>query len=168
MKTKPFALILFLWTSFIGFSHDYHFAFLEMEYYPTEQQFQASLTLTAHDIAFITSKKHGHDFTIDQILRTDSLRLELEQMVLSGFTLTQNMQPLYFKVDGHDLQENGDLIFYLSSEETPRNGILQLSLPLLNNYFPDQQNKADFLKHGKHHVLTFLATDSSKEIPVTP
>jgi len=168
MKLRIFLLTILL----SGFSmlnaHEYHFAFLEMEYYPTEQQFQASLTLTAHDIAFITSKKHGHDFTIDQILRTDSLRLELEQLVLSGFTLTQNMQPLFFKVDGHDLQENGDLIFYLSSEETPRNGILQLSFPLLSNYFPDQQNKADFLKHGKHHVLTFLATDSSKEIPVTP
>lgn len=168
MKTSSILLLVFLWTSFIGFSHDYHFAFLEIEYYPTEKQFQASLKVTAHDLAFITSKKHGQDFTMDQILRTDSLRLDLEQMVLSGFTLFQNTQAVYFNVDGHELQENGDLIFYLSSEETPRNGVLQLSFPLLSNYFPDQQNKADFLKHGKHHVLTFLATDSSKEIPVTP
>lgn len=168
MKTSSILLLVFLWTSFIGFSHDYHFAFLEIEYYPTEKQFQASLKVTAHDLAFITSKKHGQDFTMDQILRTDSLRLDLEQMVLSGFTLFQNTQAVYFTVDGHELQENGDLIFYLSSEEIERNGMLLLSFPLLSNYFPDQQNKADFLKHGKHHVLTFLAADTSKEIPVTP
>jgi hypothetical protein len=168
MKKPSILLIVFLWTSLIGFSHDYHFAFLEIEYYPTEQQFQASLKVTAHDLAFITSKKHGQDFTMDQILRTDSLRLDLEQMVLSGFTLFQNTQAVYFTVDGHELQENGDLIFYLSSEEIARNGLLQLSFPLLSNYFPDQQNKVDFLKHGKHHVLTFLAADTSKEIPVSP
>ena len=168
MKTSSILLLVFLWTSFIGFSHDYHFAFLEIEYYPTEKQFQASLKVTAHDLAFITSKKHGQDFTMDQILRTDSLRLDLEQMVLSGFTLFQNTQAVYFTVDGHELQENGDLIFYLSSEEIERNGMLLLSFPLLSNYFPNQQNKADFLKHGKHHVLTFLAADTSKEIPVSP
>lgn len=168
MKTKILILLAVLCLNAVVFSHDYHFAFLEMEYYPTEQQFQASLKVTAHDLAFITSKKHGHDFTIDQILRTDSLRLELEQYLLSGFSLFQNTQQVYFKVDGHELKENGDLIFYLSSEEISRSGLLNIYFPLLTDYFPDQQNKVDFLKHGKHHILTFLFSDTSKELNVAP
>ena len=168
MKTKILILLAVLCLNAVVFSHDYHFAFLEMEYYPTEQQFQGSLKVTAHDLAFITSKKHGQDFTMDQILRTDSLRLELEQFLLSGFNLFQNTQQVYFKVDGNELTENGELVLYFSSENIERNGILTLAFPLLTNYFPDQQNKLDFLKHGKHHTLTFLATDHTKQINVAP
>jgi hypothetical protein len=168
MKLKFLIPLAILWLSAKAFSHDYHLAFLEMEYYPTEQQFQASLKVTAHDLAFITSKKHGQDFTMDQILRTDSLRLELEQYIISGFSLFQNTQQVYFKVDGHELHENGEITFYLSSEEIIRNGLLTLAFPLLTNYFSDQQNKLDFLKFGKHHTLTYLATDHTKEIKVAP
>lgn len=168
MKQKILLLIGAISLSAMVFSHDYHFAFLEMEYYPTEQQFQASLKVTAHDLAFITSKKHGQDFTMDQILRTDSLRLELEQYLLSGFNLYQNTQQVYFKVDGHELNENGDLIVYLSSEEIARSGLLKIYFPLLSEYFPDQQNKVDFLKQGKHHILTFLLSDPGKELNVAP
>jgi hypothetical protein len=168
MKQKFLLFIGAICLTAVVFSHDYHFAFLEMEYYPTEQQFQASLKVTAHDLAFITSKKHGQDLTMDQILRTDSLRLELEQYVLSGFSLFQNTQQVYFKVDGHELTENGELVFYFSSESIVRNGLLTFAFPLLTNYFPDQQNKLDFLKHGKHHTLTYLATDNTKQINVAP
>jgi hypothetical protein len=168
MNLKFFVLFVFLWTKFIGFTHDYHFAFLEIEYNSNDQQFQASLKVTAHDLAFITSKKHDQDFTMDQILRTDSLRFELEQYLLSGFSLFQNTQQVYFRVEGHELNENGDLIFYLSSEEIEMSGLMKIYFPLLTDYFPDQQNKVDFLKQGKHHTLTFLFSDTSKELNVAP
>lgn len=168
MKIKILILLALMWTNNIAFSHDYHFAFLEMEYYPTEQQFQASLKVTSHDLVYITSKKHGQDFTMSQILRTDSLRIELEELILNGFSLFQNTDRISFKVDGHELNENGEITFYLSSEKIVRNGLLTLSFSLLTNYFPDQQNKLDFLKFGKHHTLTYLATDHTKEINVAP
>jgi hypothetical protein len=71
-------------------------------------------------------------------------------------------------VDGHELDINGDLNFYLSSEVIAEPGKLTFAFPLLTNYFPDQQNKLDYLKKGRHHTLSYLATDYTKEIPVTP
>ena len=149
-------------------AHDYHFSFLELEYNPTERQFQASLQVTAHDLAYITSKKHGKDFSMEQILRTDSLYNEVSQIILTGFSFYQNNQLVYFKIDGYNQQENGEIIFYLSSELLDRNGTLSIAFPLLSNYFPDQQNKVDFLYLGKHNTLTFLPTDFTKEIYINP
>lgn len=141
---------------------------MELEYYPSEQQFQATLKVTAHDLAYIFSKKHGKDMSTDNILKTDSLYSELTQFICAGFTLFQNNQEVYFKVDGNELTKNGDLLFYLSSEPIEYSGKLTFTFPLLTPYFPEQQNKLDYLKKGSHHTLTFLSTDYTKEIPVTP
>ncbi|MFM7595663.1 MAG: DUF6702 family protein [Flavobacteriales bacterium] len=149
-------------------AHEYHFAFMELEYYPSEQQFQATLKVTAHDLAYIFSKKHGKDLSVDQILKSDSLYAELSQFICGGFTLFQNNQAVYFKVDGNELSKNGDLIFYLSSEQIEHPGKLTFTFPLLTLYFPTQQNKLDYLKKGTHYTLSFLSTDYTKEIPVTP
>ena len=153
-----------------GFSmlnaHEHHFAFIEVEYYPTEQQFQATLRVTAHDLAYITSKKHGKDYSIEQILKTDSLKSELEHFLLAGFMLYQNNQEIFFKTDGQEITAQGDLILYLSSETVERKGKLFASFSLLTQYFPDQQNKLDYLLKGKHHTLSFLANESLKEIPI--
>jgi hypothetical protein len=151
-----------------GQAHEYHHAFMELEYYPSEQQFQATLRVTAHDLAYIFSKKHGKDLSMDHILNTDSLYSELTQFICAGFTLFQNNQAVYFKVDGNELNKNGDLLFYLSSEAIEYPGKLTFTFPLLTPYFPQQQNKLDYLKKGSHHTLTFLSTDYTKEIPVTP
>ena len=140
---------------------------MELEYYPSEQQFQATLKLTAHDLAYIFSKKHGIDLSMDRILKTDSLYSELTQFICAGFTLFQNNQAVYFKVDGNELTKNGDLLFYLSSEPIEHPGKLTFTFPLLTPYFPEQQNKLDYLKKGSHHTLTFISTDYTKEIPVT-
>jgi hypothetical protein len=168
MKLK--ALLFFVLLSIFGSSqaHEYHLAFIELEFNPSEQQFQATLKVTAHDLAYILSKKHGKTLSMDHILKTDSLRTELELMVCAGFTLYQNNQAVYFKVDGHELDINGDLNFYLSSEAIPEPGTLTFAFPLLTAYFPDQQNKLDYLKKGRHHTLSYLATDYTKEIPITP
>lgn len=141
---------------------------MELEYYPSEQQFQATLKITAHDLAYIFSRKHGKDLSIDNILKTDSLYSELTQFICAGFTLFQNNQAVYFKVDGNELTKNGDVLFYLSSEAIEYPGKLTFTFPLLTPYFPEQQNKLDYLKKGSHHTLTFLSTDYTKEIPVTP
>ena len=55
MKLK--ALLFFVLLSIFGSSqaHEYHLAFIELEYYPSEQQFQATLKVTAHDLAYILS-----------------------------------------------------------------------------------------------------------------
>jgi hypothetical protein len=141
---------------------------MELEYYPSEQQFQATLKVTAHDLAYIFSKKHGKDLSIDNILKTDSLYSELTQFICAGFTLFQNNQAVYFKIDGNELSKNGDLLFYLYSEPIEHPDKLNFTFPLLTPYFPEQQNKLDYLKKGSHHTLTFLSTDYTKEIPVTP
>ena len=140
---------------------------MELEYYPSEQQFQATIKVTAHDLAYIFSKKHGIDLSMDRILKTDSLYSELTQFICAGFTLFQNNQAVYFKVDGNELTKNGDLLFYLSSEPIEHPGKLTFTFPLLTPYFPEQQNKLDYLKKGSHHTLTFISTDYTKEIPVT-
>ncbi len=168
MKIK--LLLLFVLFSMLRAvqAHEYHFAFMELEFYPTEQQFQATLKVTAHDIAYIFSKKHATDLSVDEIINTDSLYSELTLFICAGFTLFQNNQAVYFKVDGNELTKSGDLLFYLSSEAIEYPGKLSFSFPLLTLYFPEQQNKLDYLKKGKHHTLTFLSTDYIKEIPLTP
>lgn len=168
MKSKALLLFLLLFIFRTGQAHEYHFAFIELEYYPSEQQFQATLKITAHDLAYIFSKKHGKDLSIDNILKTDSLYSELTQFICAGFTLFQNNQAVYFKVDGNELSKNGDLLFYLSSEQIEYKGKLTFAFPLLTPYFPDQQNKLDYLRKGAHHTLTFLSTDFTKEIYINP
>ncbi len=166
LKKGLFTLLFFLLGNL--YAHDYHFAYMELEYYPTEKVFQATLKVTAHDLAYITSRKYGKDFSLDNILKIDSLRTEIETLILNGFSLFQNNQIVYFKVDGFELNDKGELSYYLSSEIVEQPDNLSFSFPLLSSYFPDQQNKVDYLKNGKYYSLTFLNSENIKVIPSSP
>ena len=163
-KVLLFVLLCLSWQKY--FAHEYHFAFFEMAYSAEDQQFQGSLSVAAHDLAYITSKKYGKDYSIEQIIKNDSLRLELSSLILNGFTLFQNNQAIYFSQDAFEIMDTGDIIFYFSSETINRQGMLSFSFPLLCSYFPDQQNKVDYIENAKHFTLSFLSNDSIKNFPI--
>ena len=162
------ALLFILFLPAFGYAvrpHEYHLAFLELEYNSKATRFEATLKVTAHDLAYITSKKHQKDYSIDQILKDSLLRREIEIILLSGFTLWNGTQEVYFTLEAFETNHQGELLVFLSSEPTPTVESLSLSFPLLTTYFPDQQNKVTYLSNGKQCAVTFLLNDLRKEIP---
>lgn len=163
--------ILFLFFPLIGLSgirHDYHLAFFELEFNPETYRFEASLKVTAHDLAFITSKKHHADFSINKILNDSLLHKEIDALILTGFTLWNEQQSIYFSIENLELNKQGDIVFYLISEPTKNLKNLSFAFPLLTDYFPDQQNKLTYLNKGKQYTVTFLSSDFRKNINNTP
>lgn len=163
--------ILFLFFPLIGLSgirHDYHLAFLELEYNPDTYRFEASLKVTAHDLAYITSRKHLTDFSINKILNDSLLHKEIDTLILAGFTLWNEHQSIYFSIENFELNKQGDIVFYLVSEPTKNLKNLSLDFPLLTDYFPDQQNKLTYLLKEKQYTVTFLSSDFRKNIINTP
>ena len=78
------ALLFILFLPAFGYAvrpHEYHLAFLELEYNSKATRFEATLKVTAHDLAYITSKKHQKDYSIDQIMK--GLPSNLEKITLS-------------------------------------------------------------------------------------
>lgn len=146
-------------------AHDYHFAFIEMEYNGSTQKYEGSLKVSAHDLAYIYSKELKTDLSIETLLGTDTLKNRLERDLLNGFTVRSNKQILYFKMAGHQLTLEGDLLCFFTSEVISSEGPISVEFPLLMNYFVDQQNKFDYLSKGKHHNLSFIKGDDVKSIP---
>lgn len=162
------ALFLILLLPIVGLSfpsHDYHHAFMEMEFNTQSMRFEATLKVTAHDLAYITSKKHQKDYSIDYILKDSILHQEIEALILSGISLWNQDQTVFFTIEHCEINTLGDLLFYLHSEPIQEVNKLFFAFPLLSNYFPDQQNKLTYLKRGKQQAVTFLPSDHRKEIP---
>jgi len=86
-------------------------------------------------------------------------------ILLTGFTLWNGSQEVYFTLEAFETTHQGELLVFLTSEPTPTVESLSLSFPLLTTYFPDQQNKVTYLSNGKQCAVTFLLNDLRKEIP---
>lgn len=137
-------------------AHAYYFAFAEMEYNSTNQNFEISIRCTGHDFEHYMQHRERIIPSLEEA-KSNPLALKLiEQTILEEFTIQINEQNLRLTLLGLEVNTKDEVIFYLTSNPIPLPEEVHVKFDLLMNFFPEQQNKLTLIKQQEKSYYSFL------------
>jgi hypothetical protein len=163
MKKALFLLLLLC--SSVSYSHEYFFAFTEIEYDEMNGRIEATVSLTCHDYELYLQRNN----VIKSDLRScskDSVRFSaIENDLNSHFQINLNpfvdnsvmdgVELIYFQLDGMEVLLNGTVQFYLSANVKRPLESFEMKFDTLMDENPEQQNKVTFIFRGKKSTYIF-------------
>ena len=153
MRTVLFFIVTCV--SNYGLSHDYYFAFAEIEYNEMNSRFECTVTASAHDIEPLQEKL---GLFIDSLSDPHSLSAtKAFEFLKNHFQISAETQNINMNLIGIEVMLNGTLNFYLESEEVKLNtGTFDLQFDLLMDVYAEQQNKATVYYRNETYTGHFL------------
>lgn len=163
MKTI-FLFSLFVTFAFSSFSHEYYFAFAEMEYNENTKCFELSLIVSTHDIEHWLKDKGIQVKELEDHYADSSLQKEFENTLLKGFSISINNSSVPFQMIDYEVKKDGLTEFYFTSSPVETPSILLAKFDLLMDQYPQQQNKLTVIYHSKKQTYPFLNTQREQKI----
>lgn len=163
MKTI-FLFSLFVTFAFSSFSHEYYFAFAEMEYNEKSKCFELSLIVSTHDIEHWLQDKGVNVKELENHYSDSTIRNEFGITLLNGFSISMKDLSVPFQIIGYEVKNNGITEFYFSSNPIEISSPLLVKFDLLMDLYSQQQNKLTFIYHSKKQTYTFLTTQREQKI----
>ncbi len=154
---KAFLLISGLLLSTFSFSHDYFFAYAEVEYNDVSRVFETTIVATTHDVELALEEEKHLDKELDPSAFKDSDMETLREFLLEHFSI-RCATDCDFQLLGFESLPNGITNFYLESAPIDITPVTEWHFDLLMSHFPDQQNKLTFLYRSDSYTLPFLPT----------
>ncbi|MDB4324294.1 hypothetical protein N9963_02745 [Crocinitomicaceae bacterium] len=136
------------------YAHDYYFAFAEVSYNDMTEKFEATLSVSTHDLE---SAINSNSVLIKDItLVTDNSPefLLIEQYLMKHFKVSTS-NDVKFSLIGHETSMNGTSNFYFESKPAPISGHIDVHFDLLIDTYQEQQNKITFYYHGESYTRPF-------------
>lgn len=167
-------LIFFFCTSF-SYSHDYFFAFAEVEYDEMNGQIEATITLTTHDLERILQQK-GIIETDLKGTKNDSIKmLQIEHEILSHFIIkeafllseeshSESSSIGNLKLDGFETDLSGTVQFYFSAALKKPVETIEVVFDLLMDEYKNQQNKITLIHRNNKRTFIFLPSKRTQLI----
>lgn len=153
---KNILLILFCGFQTLAFSHDFFFAFAELEYNDISQQFEASVSVSSHDLERVFDE---NQWSIDDLELRDKNPdnfAAISEWLLEQFKISSNNKPVDFTIIGCEIELNGMIHFYLESTPTEVFNTISVQFDLLMSDFPEQQNKLTLYYRDQTITQSFL------------
>lgn len=160
---KNILLILFCGLQSLAFSHDFYFAFAELEYNEISQRFESTVSVSSHDLERIFFE---NEWSIDDLENTSNNEnfSEISQWLLDQYSLTSNEQKINLQIIGCEIELTGMIYFYLQSDPTEIHDHFSVKFNLLMDDFPEQQNKLTFYYRDQTITKSFLQNAFVQEI----
>ncbi|MFN6015023.1 MAG: DUF6702 family protein [Flavobacteriales bacterium] len=173
MRNLLFLTLLFC--SSFSFGHEFFFAFAEVEFDELKGRFEASVTLTSHDLDQslrsmepnfkglykAESDSMSRNLVEREINRHFSIVIPTKNSVLDG------ANAIYFHLEGIEIELNGTIHLYLSAEHRTVPEKLEVTFDVLMDEFPEQQNKLTLIYRGKKSTNVFLPNQRTQLIELT-
>lgn len=140
----------------ISYSHEYYFAFAEMEYNSDSKKLEATLIVSTHDVEHWLQNKGVKVKELEDHTKDLALQKEFETKLLSGYSVTFEKTMVPLKLIGYEVLDTGLTHFYFSSESIELKGQLTVKFDLLMDDYPEQQNKLTFIYKAKKQSFPFL------------
>jgi hypothetical protein len=137
-------------------AHEYFFGFCELSYNNDKNEYEGTLSLSAHDIQEYLEYKDivSEDITT---LANDKSSVELISLALfSGFRLQSEGNEIELKVIGFEVLKNGITQFYFTSGKTEKAEELNITFDLMMDVYPNQQNKITYKNGFTSQTAIFL------------
>lgn len=148
---KGFLLFFALtFSTFSARSHEYFFAYAELEWNDFEQRIEGTVIFTQHDLEKAIGIKLVEDLsTNDDVIR------KLMDYTNQHLVIGKNSRFNYF---GHESKLTGEFYLYIISEklEHQPEEILPITFDFLMDDYIEQQNKMTFTYRGTKHHFIFL------------
>ena len=148
----------------VSFAHNYYFSFAEVEYNDFCGCFEASLTVTTHDLEQVLRKKNLLNKNLETSLADYKLKQEIEELINEGLQISTVGKKVEFHLEGNEIGLNGLTTFYLSSKPIGLSNEIIFHYNLLMNEFPEEQNKLTFIFRGEKTTLNFIANQFTHSI----
>lgn len=161
---KNTLLILFCGLQSLAFGHDFFFAFAELDYNDITQRFEATVSVSSHDLERIFDEKN---WSIDELESTDQRNENFQavsEWLLEQFQLSSSTQAIQLSVIGSEVELNGMIHFYIESKPTELSDTLTVKFDLLMSDFPEQQNKVTLYYRDQTITQSFLQNAFVHEI----
>lgn len=148
--------ILLSLTSLKAYSHEYFFAFAEVEYNVMQEQLEGTLIFSAHDLEDVLLKKGIITSKFDKLQHDSTLILAISNYLFSEFHFTYEQKKVSLFGLDFFLTRNGLIEFYFKSEKIKLGKEIELEFSSLMYEFPQQQNKITFIYNGNKQTASFL------------
>ncbi len=160
---KQILFVLLLLSSTYSFSHDYFFAFAEVEYDEYNARVEATLVMTTHDFESYLKKNNIISKELS-FYKNDSLVLkQVETEVLKHFSIN-NSSIGAFTLEGYEIELTGMIQVYLTAPIlSPSEGV-DIQFDLLMDDFKEQQNKLTFIYRDQKTSYIYLQNKRTQHI----
>jgi hypothetical protein len=158
-----FTFFITVFTIGIAQAHDYYFAFAEMEFNKTTNQYELSLSVSTHDMEHWLN---DHQVTIKELedhTKDSLIQSQISTLLLEGFVVTAN-EDVVFHMIGYEVLETGMTNFYFTSEESKLISPLHIVFNLMMEDYPLQQNKLTFIHDGLKTTIPFMALSDEHDL----
>lgn len=161
---KVSLLIVSMLFAMISFSHEYYFAFAEMEYNSDSKKLELTLIVSTHDVEHWLQNKGVKVKELEDHTKDNVLQKEFETKLLSGYAVIYENANVSLKLIGYEVLDNGLTHFYFTSDSFDLKNQFTVKFDLLMDDFPEQQNKLTFIYKGKKQTVPFLQTTREQTI----
>lgn len=164
LKMRVFAILLTLMLPLMALSHEYHFAFAEMEYNEQSKAYELTLIVSAKDLEHDLEHEGLNFGHLEDIKGNKFIEIELSQFLLDHFSVEDQTNQLEFSFLGFEVLKTGMANFYFESspEELPTS--LNVTFDLMMDHNQEQQNKLTFIYYDKQYTKAFLYHERHKVI----
>ncbi len=161
---KNILLILFCGIQSLAFSHDFFFAFAEVDYNDITQQFEATISVSSHDLERVFDDNSWSIDDLELIEEKSENFSFISEWLLDQFKITSNKRSIDLSIIGCEIELNGMIHFYLESTPTELSNAIIVKFDLLMANFPEQQNKLTLYYRDQTITKSFLQTAFVHEI----
>ncbi len=161
---KHTLFILFCAIQSVVYSHDYFFAFAEVEYNDITQQFESTIVISSHDLEIILKEKELSIDSLPSMNETSELYNELKMLLNEHFQISSGKISAEFNLLGGELLLNGMVELYMQSAPIKITQEIEIFFDLLMHKFPEQQNKITLYHRNNIYTATFMQGTKTNEI----
>ena len=160
---KYLLLALIISTSALSYSHEYFFAFAEVEYNDISKKLEATLTASTHDVESAIRETKSTLKNIESINQGSGDFKILEDYLLEHFKVSSENES-NLKLIGFEVLLSGVTNFFFESIEMNIEDTLHIEFDLLMQQHQEQQNKVTFYYRNKTYTRPFLYDVRKQEI----
>lgn len=158
---------LFMYLSLVFFmtpSHDYYFAFAEIEYNKETNQFEISIQASAHDFENYLIHEDPTFSKLEEI-NNPVQKHKISKLISDHFSIQlMNNELLNINLEGIEITNTDKVNFYLTSNKIEFPKTLQIRFDLMMDFFENQQNKIKILHDNGPTFLTYLPQNKIRKI----
>lgn len=143
-------------------AHKYYFGFAEVQYNFFSQRFEATLTVTAHDLEMAFSAKNNEIGNLETIDSTQSVIIT--NYINSSFELKSGGNSCDFIIIGHETKLTGEVHFYLESTQIEIKESIEVEFDILMDTYKEQQNKITFYHLKRAYTVPFTQGNKKQTI----
>jgi hypothetical protein len=161
-----YLIVIFLTLSIQSttYAHKYYFGFAEVEYNSFTQRFEATLTVTAHDLELALKE---NETSAGDLVKLDSTQSKIvETYINEGFQIKSLGQKCRFKLVGHESKLDGTVNFYLESTEIQINESIIIEFDVLMQNYDAQQNKVTLYYADAMYTRAFTQGTKQQTIEI--